>query len=112
MNSDNDDNINRDSNMTTSTQESSLNNSSDSKKKKHFTERVGDWVCIKCKNLNFSFRVICNRCNLSKAESEILFESYMRNLIEFTKRNNQSESYKYGNLPGSLSNSFATRNSK
>ena len=98
--------------MTNSTQESSLNNSSENKKKKPFTERVGDWVCIKCKNLNFSFRVICNRCNLSKAESEILFENYMRNLIEFTKSTYQNESYKYGNHPGSMSNSFVTRNSK
>ncbi len=25
-------------------------------------ERVGDWVCMKCTNLNFSFRMTCNRC--------------------------------------------------
>lgn len=25
-------------------------------------ERVGDWVCIACENLNFSFRQVCNRC--------------------------------------------------
>lgn len=42
----------------------------DLKKKKPFVERVGDWTCFKCKNLNFSFRVVCNRCQLSKKESE------------------------------------------
>jgi hypothetical protein len=41
----------------------------DKKKKKPFVERIGDWVCLKCKNLNFSFRLACNRCQLSKAEN-------------------------------------------
>ncbi|CAD8202806.1 unnamed protein product [Paramecium pentaurelia] len=26
-------------------------------------QRNGDWVCGICKNLNFSFRNTCNRCN-------------------------------------------------
>ncbi|CAK90986.1 unnamed protein product (macronuclear) [Paramecium tetraurelia] len=26
-------------------------------------QRIGDWVCGNCKNLNFSFRNACNRCN-------------------------------------------------
>lgn len=42
------------------------------KKKKPFVERVGDWVCLKCKNLNFSFRLACNRCQLTKFENEKL----------------------------------------
>ncbi len=63
-------------------------NSADSKKKKKpFVERVGDWVCIKCKNLNFSFRVVCNRCQLAKTESEKLFEQYMKNLMNYVKIN-------------------------
>jgi hypothetical protein len=63
-------------------------NSADSKKKKKpFVERVGDWVCIKCKNLNFSFRVVCNRCQLTKAESEKLFDQYMKNLMNYVKIN-------------------------
>ncbi|CAD8128124.1 unnamed protein product [Paramecium sonneborni] len=37
-----------------------MNNSPYIVKKKH---RNGDWVCTICKNLNFSFRSICNRCN-------------------------------------------------
>jgi hypothetical protein len=38
--------------------------------KRKFTERHGDWICSKCKNLNFSFRMKCNRCQLSKDESD------------------------------------------
>lgn len=40
------------------------------KKKKPFVERQGDWTCMKCKNLNFSFRTICNRCNLNKNDNQ------------------------------------------
>ena len=36
------------------------------RKGKPFTEREGDWVCHSCKNLNFAFRVECNRCHLPK----------------------------------------------
>ena len=36
------------------------------KKKKPLIERKGDWLCPKCRNLNFAFRLICNRCHLSK----------------------------------------------
>ena len=40
------------------------------KPKKCFEKREGDWICSKCKNLNFSFRVKCNRCSITKEESE------------------------------------------
>lgn len=36
------------------------------------TERQGDWICIKCFNLNYSFRFKCNRCLLSKEEHEAI----------------------------------------
>jgi hypothetical protein len=36
------------------------------RKQNPFTEREGDWICNNCKNLNFSFRVECNRCKLPK----------------------------------------------
>ncbi len=35
---------------------------------KNFNNKKGDWVCPLCKNLNFSFRTICNRCKVSKKE--------------------------------------------
>lgn len=43
------------------------------KKKQEFVEREGDWPCYKCKNINFSFRNKCNKCMLSKEESEKKF---------------------------------------
>ena len=45
------------------------------KNNKPFVERTGDWTCAKCKNLNFAFRIICNRCHLEKEESEKMFLS-------------------------------------
>ena len=51
------------------------------KKTKPFIGRNGDWVCGICRNLNFAFRVMCNRCHLSKSESEkIIF-------VQFEKQN-------------------------
>ena len=34
--------------------------------KKPFDKKKGDWSCPECHNLNFAFRVICNRCKLPK----------------------------------------------
>jgi hypothetical protein len=45
------------------------------KKKNNFVKREGDWICYKCKNLNFAFRNVCNKCKLPKEESEkLLFD--------------------------------------
>jgi hypothetical protein len=64
---------------------STTNSTSSSKKKKPFVERIGDWNCFKCKNLNFSFRVNCNRCQLSKKDSEKSTneEGTMKNNFQF-----------------------------
>ena len=34
--------------------------------KKPFDKRKGDWLCPECHNLNFAFRVVCNRCQIPK----------------------------------------------
>ncbi|OMJ91266.1 hypothetical protein SteCoe_6245 [Stentor coeruleus] len=39
-----------------------------SKVKKPNTQRQGDWLCLKCNNLNFAFRTECNICMSSKIE--------------------------------------------
>lgn len=39
-------------------------------KRKKFVERKGDWRCSKCKNINFSFRDKCNKCKITKEESQ------------------------------------------
>ena len=39
-----------------------------SRKMRPFAERSGDWICKKCRNLNFAFRNECNRCGLQKKD--------------------------------------------
>ena len=46
------------------------NKNKNNKKKKQFIEKEGDWCCYDCKNINFAFRNVCNRCKLDKEESE------------------------------------------
>lgn len=38
----------------------------DEKSKKPFEVRAGDWSCMYCFNLNFAFRLKCNRCGIPK----------------------------------------------
>lgn len=64
------------------------NGDTNKKKKKPFIERAGDWVCYQCKNLNFSFRVTCNRCDISKEENEKMLK---KNICEMNKLSNSYE---------------------
>ena len=57
----------------------------DGKTKKELVERTGDWRCPKCKNLNFAFRLKCNRCQLPKQNAI----NYLPNINNI---NNNSES--------------------
>lgn len=36
------------------------------------THRAGDWVCILCHNLNYSFRKVCNRCQVQTKRENLL----------------------------------------
>lgn len=49
------------------------------KKKKPFVEREGDWVCLNCKNLNFAFRLNCNRCHIAKGENQKIIQKFINN---------------------------------
>jgi len=77
------------------------------KKKRQFAERQGDWVCMKCKNLNFSFRVVCNRCQLPKNESEVLYHEHMGNLKNLNRQNDmlQNQIFNQGMSSGNGFNS-------
>lgn len=51
----------------------------EAKKKKPFIEREGDWICSNCKNLNFAFRLNCNRCHIPKGENEKVIQKTVNN---------------------------------
>lgn len=61
--------------------------SNDKKNRRPFIERVGDWTCFKCRNLNFSFRILCNRCQTPKQESDRLHEQFMINYSNYLRFN-------------------------
>jgi len=64
------------------------NNSYNNKQKNYrFVERQGDWICIKCKNLNFSFRVICNRCKLPKSDTQQFYDEHIKGLMNIVIQN-------------------------
>lgn len=49
-------------------QQSSKFNSKKKVKKTKEVVREGDWICVECQNLNFSFRTSCNKCSYEKRE--------------------------------------------
>ena len=48
---------------------------------KKLKEREGDWTCFYCKNLNFSFRNKCNKCNISKKKSDEGHDNYFQRIL-------------------------------
>ena len=67
------------------------NNKYQKKRQKPFAERTGDWICKKCKNLNFAFRQECNRCKLSKKEAIETEENKEENNLENNVENNSKK---------------------
>ena len=76
---------------------SKLDASSELKKKKQFIEREGDWVCMRCKNKNFSFRIHCNRCKLYKNESEEMYGLHMNYLMNLVRFNEEMQNQIFNN---------------
>ncbi len=64
------------------------------RKQKPFTEREGDWICNSCKNLNFAFRVECNRCKLPKGSDAKTNKGNEEK--DKNKENNQEKAYQRG----------------
>jgi hypothetical protein len=68
------------------------------KMKRHFEVREGDWTCSDCGNLNFAFRVKCNRCGISKE------------LSEEKKANNSNNEKEQGNKNTNINNTNNANN--
>ena len=50
--------------------------------------RIGDWICLYCNNLNFSFRVKCNRCGLLRKSTEHLLNKKYFNKYQYMANRN------------------------
>ena len=90
-------------------------------KKYDFKERCnkkGDWICSNCKNLNYSFRTICNRCKFPKINYYIFNQINSKN--ENIINNNNMQPYcisptfiVFNNIPNIFINNYGhTRNNE
>jgi hypothetical protein len=61
--------------------------------KKNLIKKIGDWICPNCTNINFAFRLECNRCGLSKQQAIIAYKQ-----IELVNNNNIKESNNINNI--------------
>ena len=61
---------------------------------KNVNNKKGDWLCSFCKNLNYSFRKVCNRCQVPKVYSLIntQFTNQNKNMIDNNNYNSYEES--------------------
>lgn len=86
--------------------------SGDEKSKKPLIERKGDWQCMKCKNLNFAFRLICNRCQSPKTETNAGMLKSSQNFnsqmpMQFNPTMNRMN---YQNYPSNFAGNFGNVN--
>ena len=73
-------------------EDSLIKKNKNKKNKKSIIERKGDWICFFCKNFNFSFREICNRCHKTKYKTIIMLnKAYFLDLnnININKMSNK-----------------------
>ena len=65
------------------------------KKKIHFEIRTGDWMCLWCRNLNFAYRIRCNRCGLLKKSTSFLYiNNNYRKSLNFKNKILNNNNYK------------------
>lgn len=81
------------------------------RKNRRFTEREGDWICLKCKNLNFSFRTVCNRCAMPRASFDKTTENANSNEI-IIREPKKSNNYYHSKTEYSNCNFINTKDSK
>ena len=52
---------------------------------------IGNWVCQSCKNLNFAFRLECNRCHLHKPSEDKNKKDKFDNNINYIKEKRENK---------------------
>ena len=67
------------------------------KKMKPFAARDGDWFCSQCKNLNFAFRIYCNRCKCPKEEEKEETKEIVKDEKKEDCTKEENLNYKYNN---------------
>ena len=70
------------------------------------TIREGDWICLYCQNLNFSFRNECNRCQ-AFAEPPLVREA--NEILQNPRENGYAECRGFGGIKMANNSSFGLR---
>lgn len=70
--------------------------------KKMTKERAGDWTCQRCGNHNFSFRYVCNKCQLTLEENDemlVQLEASQPTVSAFSPQSNQPTQFVPTQMP-------------
>jgi DNA-directed RNA polymerase subunit M/transcription elongation factor TFIIS len=70
--------------------------------KKMTKERAGDWTCQRCGNHNFSFRYVCNKCQLTLEENDemlVQHEASQPTVSAFSPQSNQPTPFVPSQMP-------------